>query len=237
MKRLLIRVGVIAVAAAPLAARADAHEPTECTTTTTVHCTGAAAPYAVQAPAAAQPVAVPAPIPPPPIYLPAPQPPPAYAPAPYASGPILDLHQLEDGGWKLVQRPDGSLWRERQRSSASAAVWGTGLALFSVSWLAGGVTSVTNGQIGPAGFIPVLGAWINAGVTSNSSCDDNFGSSCDHRQATALWALDGIAQVAGFTMLLVGMASGPKKLERQPILLAPGAVGYGAPGVTAMGHF
>src|SRR6185312_15523146 len=73
----------------------------ECTVTTTVHCTGAAAPYAVQA---AQPQA-------PPVAVP-----PASAPPQIM---YLDTRHLVGDGWKLTQSPDGRLWRERKVSTPS----------------------------------------------------------------------------------------------------------------------
>ncbi len=188
-------------------------DPGECTTTTTVRCTGAAARYGV-------PPALP------PSY-------PAVAP-PLANPIFLDLGKLTGDGWRLSQHSDGTLWRQRRRSTDSPGMWGTGLALFSVAWLGAGVSSLTASQTGPLGFFPVLGAWMNAGASSGDSCGS--GGSCDNRGTTALWALDGLVQAAGFTMFLVGLVTGPSKLECQPVLIAPGAIGSGA-GLTAVGRF
>jgi hypothetical protein len=211
------------------------YEPSECTTTTATKCTGAAAPYAAPNAVAQPPVIVqPAPQP---QYAP---PPPAYYPQPNVV--MLDMRKLESDGFHLVQHEDGTWWRERERSTSSPAVWGTGLAIFSASWLGSGIGSLESANgLGPLGFLPVFGAWANAIAESGrSSCtyDYSYGqSSCsDHKGAVAGWAIGGIAQAAGFTMFLVGLASGPKKVERQPVMLAPGMVGSGG-GLNAFGQF
>jgi hypothetical protein len=230
MKRMVL---VATVALLPSLAHAQSEDPGECTTT--VHCTGAAARYAV--PGAVQPAAPPPPMAPPPIPPPAYYPPPAYP----NNVVMLDLRKLESDGWKLVQHSDGSLWRERHVSTASPAVWGTGLALFAASWLGSGIGSlVSQNGLGPLGFLPVFGAWGNAiAASGHNNCTyyDSYSYNCSDRKGElAGWAIGGIAQAAGFTMFLVGLASGPKKLERQPVMLAPGAVGSGG-GLNAVGQF
>ncbi len=244
VKRILVRFAAVAVAAAPVVAGAQqpvAEEPAECTTTTTVHCTGAAAKYAVPPISQPQPIVQPAPLPPPPPVIP----PPAYYPQPYPNVVMLDLRRLESDGWKLVQRSDGSYWRERQVSTASPGVWGTGLAIFAVSWLGTGIGSVaTDSGVGPLGFLPVWGAFAAAiSESSNQDCtytrgsyDSGYSTCSDHKGQVAGYVIGGLAQAAGFTMFLVGLASGPKKIERQQVFVAPGVVGSGG-GINAVGQF
>jgi hypothetical protein len=239
MKRTLVCLALIA----PLAAHAQ-EEPSECTTTTTVHCTGAAAKYAVPPFSQPQPIVQPAPQPPPPPVIP----PPAYYPPPqpyYPNVVMLDLRRLESDGWKLVQHSDGSYWRERRVSTASSGVWGTGLAIFAVSWLGTGIGSVaTDSGVGPLGFLPVFGAFGAAtSESTKSDCsyttgyyDYGYQSCSDHKGQVAGYVIGGLAQAAGFTMFLVGLASGPKKLERQQVFVAPGMVGSGG-GLNAVGQF
>jgi hypothetical protein len=209
---------VTALVLAPVAARAQEPEPPgECTTTTTVHCTGAAAKYAVPgavAPAPAAPVAAPT------VAAP---PPPAYYPPPM----VVNL-KLGDG-WQLLQHSDGSWWRERTVSTPSTSMVTTGAIVFGASWLASGIASMTTDHtMGPVGWLPVLGAWFNAASMDSSCYDCNDHS--DRKMATALWALDGIAQAAGFVALLVGLSAGPKKVERQPVTFVPTFGGVGAAG-------
>jgi hypothetical protein len=236
MNRLILVAMIFAVSPAL------AHEePPECTTTTTVRCTGSAAPYAVQpppAPAAPQPIVV---APPPPAAAP---PPPAYYPAP---APILlDLRKLEEGGWKVTQGSDGSIWRERRISTGNAAVWGTGLALFTVSYLGTAISAVTAGagdEQNPLGFLPVLGGFINAiGASVEKNCSYSTGYYYDYqgcsvnKGAVAGYAIGGLAQAAGMITFFAGLSTGPKKLERQPISIGPGAFGSGG-GLTLSGRF
>src|SRR5438128_1338709 len=100
MKRVILITALMT--SAPVRAQSDSGE---CTTTTTVRCTGAAAPYAVPGAIAQPPIVVqPAPQPPPPAI-----PPPSYYPPNVV---MLDMRRLESDGWRLVQHTDGTLWRE-----------------------------------------------------------------------------------------------------------------------------
>lgn len=184
-------------------------EPSECVTTTTVRCTGAAAPYAVPQPQ------------PPAIVVPAPQP----QPQPMAR-PILTLGpniQLGDG-WHLEQTPDGVLWRARKRSTGSPVVWGTGLALWLGSYALAAGVGTSNGDFTLIGWWPMLGAFFAA-------------ASCSSDSAKAAWTVDGLAQVGGFVAFLVGLAVGPEKLEREPVLVTPISLAGGGSGVGVVGRF
>jgi hypothetical protein len=204
------RLVVLVATLAPVAARAQ-EDPGECTTTTTVHCTGAAAKYAV--PGAVAPQA--APQPPPPVIAP----PPVY----YPPQPMMVNLKLGDG-WQLVQHSDGSWWRERSVSTASTGMVTTGAILFGATWLATGIASMTSDHSsGAMGWWPVIGAWINA--AASDSCYN-----CSNGLATTLYVLDGLAQAGGFVTLLVGLAAGPKKIERQPIRFVPTFGGAAAVG-------
>src|SRR5438874_874601 len=99
----------------------------ECTTTTTVHCTGAAARYAVPPPPQAAPP--PAPIPPP-NY---PYPPQAVGPMGAYGPPVMIDLRLGDG-WQLVEE-EGRLFRQRKRSTDLPGLWIPGATLFLASYL------------------------------------------------------------------------------------------------------
>jgi hypothetical protein len=175
-------------------------DPGECTTSTTVRCTGAAAPYAV---------------------APAPY---AVAPARVPAAPLLLVDPRPVGdGWRVVQSPDGNLWRERKVSTASPAVWGTGLAFWVIGFAGAGIGGVEQGDIALFGWWPIVGAFIGAGVSNGT--------------ARALWTVDGLAQAGGFITLLIGLAAGPDKLERLPIAVAPMAVAGGGSGIALSGRF
>lgn len=131
---------------------APAAEPSECVTTTTVRCTGAAAPYAVQAPPA-ETVVVPSP-------PPAPPPPPQVI--------VLDPHKFVGDGWKVTQSPDGCLWRERKTSTSSPAMWGAGLGLFVASYFAGAIGGMAGGN-NPFGFWPIVGPMVSAAFTNGQA--------------------------------------------------------------------
>jgi hypothetical protein len=198
-------------------------DPGECTVTTTVRCTGAAAPYAVQAAQPQAPIVIqtppPAPAPPaPPVAAP-----PVVAPPMIAPGTIiLDPHALRDG-WRLVQAEDGALWRERKISTDAPAVWGTGMAF----WLGGYAAAVIAGteQSGANLFAwwPIIGAFVNTSFNSAG--------------AQAAWAIDGLAQAGGFVTFLVGLAAGPDKLERMPLTVGAASFVGGGSGVALSGRF
>jgi hypothetical protein len=194
---------------APIAPAAD---PSECVTTTTVRCTGAAARYAV--PTAPPTVVVP--VPPPAVAVPVP----AATAAPAPPLVVIDPRLL-GGGWRVVHAPDGSLWRERKVSTDAPAVWGTGLAFFAGSYFIG--ASVAQVQGNPLLWWPVIGAF--------------WTSSFVHGQDQILSAVDGVMQAGGFVTFLVGLATGPEKLERLPLTIGPMAVAGGGSGIAIAGRF
>jgi hypothetical protein len=187
---------------------APADEPSECVTTTTVRCTGAAAPYAVPA---AQPQMI------------APAPPPAAPPPPQVI--ILDPRKLSGDGWKLSQTPDGCFWRERKTSTDAPAVWGTGLAFWLGGYAAGIIGGMEQGGVNLFGWWPIIGAFASAAFNSGNT------------GAQTLWAIDGLAQAGGFVTFLVGLAAGPDKVERQPIHLGATSFVGGGSGIALSGRF
>jgi hypothetical protein len=194
-------------AAAPAAP--PAAEPSECVTTTTIRCTGAAAPYAVPHPQ------------PPAIIVPAAAPPPPAAQHPSL---LLDPHMALCDGWHLEQTADGTVWRTRKHSTDAPAVWGTGLALWLGSYAVGAGVGTNNADGTLIAWWPILGAFFAAGSVSSDS-------------AKALWVVDGFAQAGGFVAFLVGLAIGPEKLEREPLLVTPISLAGGGSGVGLSGHF
>ena len=189
-------------------------DPGECTVTTTVRCTGAAAPYAIEAAKPQPPVVIQAPPPPP-------SPPTMMAAPPGAI--ILDPRQLGDG-WRIVQSPDGCLWRERKVSTDSPVVWGTGMAFWLGGYAAGIIAGMQEGNADLFAWWPIIGAFVNTAFTNDSS-------------AKTLWAIDGIAQAGGFVTFLVGMAAGPDKMQRLPLTVAPASFAGGGSGVALVGRF
>jgi hypothetical protein len=204
------------VAPAPLPpgmiALPQAAEPSECVTTTTVRCTGAAAPYAVPQPQ------------PPAIVVPAPAPPPQLQPQLTRPTLMLDPHAAVGDGWHLEQTSDGVIWRARKRSTDSPAVWGTGLAVWLGSYALAAGVGTSNGDFTLIGWWPMLGAFFAA-------------SSCSSDSAKAAWTIDGLAQVGGFVTFLVGLAVGPEKMEREPVLVTPISLAGGGSGVGIVGRF
>ena len=82
----------------------------------------------------------------------------------------------------------------------------------------------------------MIGAWAQAGIVNSTGNYDDNGNRSSNAGLTAFYAIDGVVQGAGFIMLLVGMASGPDKIEKQPVYVG-GAVIPGGAGVSASGHF
>lgn len=199
--------------AAPLPPPLPPPDDGECTVTTTVRCTGAAAPYAVQAAQPQAPVVVP------PVVVPPPAPPAAPPQIMY-----LDTRHLVGDGWKLTQSPDGRLWRERKVSTPSNAMWGGGLALWITSYLAGGIGGMSSDGFGVMAWWPVIGSFVAAGFS-----DDGTGK--------ALFAVDGLLQGTGFVLFLVGLAAGPEKLERLPVSVGPVGFAGGGSGLALSGRF
>ncbi len=197
-----------------------AQDPGECTVTTTVRCTGAAAPYAVQAAQPQAPVVIQAPAPPPPA-----PPPPVVAPQMMAPAPgtiILDPRALGNG-WRLAQSEDGTLWRERKVSTDSPALWGTGMAFWLGGYAAAVIGGMNEGDANLFAWWPIIGAFVNTSFNTGG--------------AQAAWAIDGVAQSAGFVMFLVGLAAGPDKVERMPLTVGAASFVGGGSGVALSGRF
>jgi hypothetical protein len=137
---------------------------------------------------------------------------------------ILDARHLVGDGWKLTQSPDGRLWRERRRSTESAGMYGAGLTIWLSTYAASIIAGQMQGGFSMIGWMPIIGAMVNAGVQGDGS-------------AKALWAVDSLAQGTGFVLFLVGLAAGPEKLERLPVTIGPVGFGGGGGGVAVAGHF
>ncbi|MGZ3428855.1 MAG: hypothetical protein ACXVCV_19515 [Polyangia bacterium] len=204
---MLLPSAVFAQAPAPLPA---ADDPGECTVTTTVRCTGAAAPYAVEAAKPQAPVVIQAPAPPPPPMMPPP------------GTVILDPRLLGDN-WRVVQSADGCLWRERKVSTDSPALWGTGMAFWLGGYAASIIGGMQEGGVNLFGWWPIIGAFANTAFNSGG--------------AQALWAIDGVAQTGGFVMFLVGLAAGPDKMQRMPLTVGAAGFAGGGSGIALSGRF
>jgi len=201
----------IALAQQPLP---PAEDPGECTTTTTVRCTGAAAPYAVMPPQAPAPVVV---TPPPPPVAAPPAPPPQIV--------ILDPRKLAGGdGWKLTQDAQGCWWRERKTSTDSPAVWGTGLAFWLGGYAISAIAGTQQSGIELFGWWPIIGAMMNGAFAQDTG-------------AKALWVVDGLAQAGGFITFPGGPPARPDKVERHPIQLGAASFVGGGSGISLSGRF
>lgn len=218
MRALALTMLLVPTVAFAQAAPAD---PGECTVTTTVRCTGAAAPYAVQAAQPQAPVVIQTPAPPPP--LPAPPPPPVAAPPVIAPGTIILDPRAVGGGWRLVQSEDGSLWRERKISTDAPAVWGTGMAFWLGGYAAAVIGGMEQGSANLFAWWPIIGAFVNTSFNTGT--------------AQAMWAVDGLAQAGGFVTFLVGLAAGPDKVERMPLTVGAASFVGGGSGVAISGRF
>jgi hypothetical protein len=135
----------------------------------------------------------------------------------------LDPRQLGDG-WRIVQSPDGCLWRERKVSTDSPAVWGTGMAFWLGGYAAGIIAGMQQGDVNVFAWWPIIGAFVNSAFNNGDS-------------AKALWAIDGLAQAGGFVTFLVGMAAGPDKMQRLPLTVTPASFAGGGSGVALVGRF
>jgi hypothetical protein len=112
--------------------------------------------------------------------------------------------------------------------------------LFVAGWAVGGIYSEFNDTSGAPrglGFLPVLGAFMQAAFVHDSYDYNGYSSTVrSHDGVRAFYTLDGLAQAGGFVMFLVGLAAGPDKIEKQPVLFG-GAAFPGGGGVSASGHF
>lgn len=222
-------------AAQPLPAQPG--EP-RCRTTTTTECTGAAAQYAVPyvdpgapPPVYQQPPQQPYPPPiaaPPPVYQYGP--PPQGAPNPYAVPLDLPMLRLGDGLRTVVDQ-NGQLVVERRTRIGRKGVWATGLAMFlGMPVLTGVGLALDRGAddkslLAGISFMPIIGMWANAGIVSQTTyyndCYD-YCSSPNNGGRVAGWALAGLVQASGFVMWMVGMGTGPEKIERFPLRFSAG---------------
>jgi hypothetical protein len=221
MNRCRLAVAVLIMLIAP---SLRAEEPDGCTatttttTTTTVKCTGAAAPLAVPAEATTTTTVAPAPDPLPP---PAPVAPAPVAPAPVVVSGCVDVacSGAPLGTWRLAVDDRGRLWQERVVRKRSNGLWIGGLALTLSTWLLGAAIIPYD----VFGWFPVGGAFMNAVM---------FGGSW----LSALYAIDGLLQVGGWVMFIVGVARKGEKIERQRVTVGPLLLPSGG-GVGIAGRF
>lgn len=227
MQRNLARLTAIAVASltwiAPAVSRAQpvANEP-RCKTTTTVDCTGTAAPLAVPwgdpVPVAPAPVVPPLPVAPPAPMAPAPvASPPQVAPTPVV--PLFTVPLPEN--MRTVLDENGQLVVERRTRLGRPAVWKAGLGLFLatpvIAAIGSGIDQGSNWSVPGAGiaFAPIVGSFVNAGFSESGG--RKFG-----------WTMSGLVQASGFVMFLVGLGTGPEKIERFPVRFTAGPTNGGA---------
>ena len=74
--------------------------------------------------------------------------------------------------------------------------------------------------------LPIIGMWVNAGIESSTSryaydCYD-YCPSYNNRGCVAGWAIAGLVQASGFARFLVGLGTGPEKIERFPLRFSAG---------------
>jgi hypothetical protein len=149
-----------------------------------------------------------------------PAPPPVLVVPPAPAPPAIPCPVVIPAGWHLQQDPDGSWWRVRQRRG-QPAVWVPGLTLWLSSYGLGLFGGITAGH--PEASFPVAGAFVAAAFSDGAG-------------AQVAWALDGVVQLGGLVMFIVG-ASLDGKLERLPVTIAPTAFYGGGTGVALTGRF
>ena len=186
---------------------AGAADDGECTVTTTVRCTGAAAPYAragsaaagAGGDAAAAAAAVAAP------------PPPRRAAAGAADHPRPARSSAATAGSVVQSHRRTAVARaqalDRLARQCGAPGWRSGSAATPP---ASSAATAEGGFNAASRRWPIIGAFVNAGVRTAA-------------RAQVLWAVDGLAQAGGFVTFLVGLAAGPDKMERLPLTVGPTA--------------
>ena len=146
------------------------------------------------------------------------EPRPVVAPRP----PPIDL-DLVGHRWQIMQDSDGRLYHVRKVRTARLAVWAPGLALWLSSYAAGVVGGAYEDGGASLAWLPCAGALVKSIITTDAT--------------QILWALDAGAQVAGLVTFIVGLAAGPYKLERRPIVAGPVAFAGGGGGLAVSGRF
>jgi hypothetical protein len=149
------------------------------------------------------------PAPPPVLVLP-PTPAPSIVPHPVAM----------PAGWQLQIDPDGNWWRVHRRRG-QPSIWAPGLVLWLSSYTVGIFAGVVQGQ--PETTFPIAGTFVAAAFSESSG-------------AQAAWAIDGLAQLGGLVLFIVG-ASVDGKLERLPVSVTPTSFYGGGSGVALTGRF
>ena len=195
----------------PAALPADAADTGECTVTTTVRCTGAAAPYAVQAAQPQAPVVIQAP---PPVAA-------RRAPPPQI---ILDPRQLGGDGWRVVQIAGRLLVARAQGLDRFAGGVGHGHGVLARRLRGRRHRRHGRGRLQPVRLVADHRRLRQRRASTSGS-------------AQALWAIDGLAQAGGFVTFLVGLAAGPDKMERLPLSVGPASFAGGGSGVALAGRF
>jgi hypothetical protein len=134
---------------------------------------------------------------------------------------VLDTHHLLKDHWTLVQAPDGTLSRARERRRPHAAVVGVAATVFLGTYVAGAAYVGAQGD-GAIGAMPVIGPMVAAWLFATTP------------GARAGMVVDGVVQGFALVTTLVGLSAGPKWIERQPLhvvpTLMPGGGGVGVSG-------
>jgi hypothetical protein len=123
-------------------------------------------------------------------------------------------------GWQLQQDPDGSWWRVR-RKRGRESLWAPGLVLWLTSYSVGIFGGLADMHLESS--LPIAGAFVAAATTATTG---------EH----VAWAVDGVAQLAGLVMFIVG-ASLEGKLEKLPVTVGPTTFHGGGSGVAVTGRF
>jgi len=136
------------------------------------------------------------------------------------SPPLWPCPVVIPPGWHLQQDPDGTWWRVRKHRG-QAGMWVPGLVLWLSSYAAGLFAGAVEGQYETS--FPIAGSFVAAAFSESTS-------------AQVGWAVDGVVQLGGLVMFIVG-ASLDGKLERLPVSVSPAAFYGGGSGVALSGRF
>jgi len=136
--------------------------------------------------------------------------------------------------------PGYKLRRQARRGLVIAGSIVTGVPYaFSVTGAVGANFEDSSGFL----LIPVLGPWLMlaSGGANDEDCSTATGYYCSGDQSglRAILVLDGLAQAAGATMFIAGIAMPRKRLVRSDVTIgmAPASFGRGSYGLGAFGSF
>ena len=155
------------------------------------------------------------------------------------SDPLAPVYQLPlappplyapplGAGFRTVVDQHGQLVVERRTRLGRKGLWASGLAIFlATPVVAGAVLARESGtwnKSAAAGLamFPVIGMFANAGIESDNYVNTDSHSGISRQARVAGWAVAGLVQASGLAMWMVGLGTGPEKIERFPLRFSAG---------------